>query len=571
MYAHKKRRHLLVSDVRRVSGSEGGQFPPFVFPQNNWVNVSDDFLVTNNNDSGVFEGTTLVAEYPSFPVVRVACVYTPQLQQSFFVVSCSSSRESPSQNPLQTATHHWKEAVAMGRDALWQENQDEWSALWDDVGIDVSGHRLMAQLINASFCSLFSEIRLDWPQGGLSVGGTSTNGKYHGHIFSDAETWMGPPLALFSPEIMRTILRYRLGLVQGARDKAASYGAGYKGTMFPWESAAFGNETCPQSAPTGQYEQHISGDIGAAVQRYWHSTRDLQWLRTEGFPLMEGIASFWMSRVSCNEGDGQCHIRGVISMDERTFNVSDECYTNAAAAQSLLFYAHAASLLNLTISPLPERIAHSIPVLLNQNESMHLPWQNYNGSFGGLPTLMLGFPLGVQMSPKVRFNDVMYYTQNGRTTYMYAPTGMAQAMSSVALLEIGALSDAMQMFQQIQEDFSVPYAAPIELRAELGYGQANFITSCGGFLQAILFGFCGIRMGAQSFNITPSAIMPPEVTQLRLRGVRFLQSVLQLSVGEKHVCVTLEKRGPFSLFYNGLSQPMQTGKTYCDSSARIIG
>ena len=55
---------------------------------------------------------------------------------------------------------------------------------------------------------------------------------------------------------------YRLALQEGARDKAASYiGCGYDGTMFPWESAASGNESCPQSAPTGQFEQHISGDV----------------------------------------------------------------------------------------------------------------------------------------------------------------------------------------------------------------------------------------------------------------------------------------------------------------------
>jgi trehalose/maltose hydrolase-like predicted phosphorylase len=36
----------------------------------------------------------------------------------------------------------------------------------------------------------------------------------------------------------------------------------------------------PTWANTGEYEQHISGDIAFAAQQYWLLTRNLTWLAT---------------------------------------------------------------------------------------------------------------------------------------------------------------------------------------------------------------------------------------------------------------------------------------------------
>ena len=42
---------------------------------------------------------------------------------------------------------------------------------------------------------------------------------------------------------------------------------------------------------------------------------DKRWLREEGFPLMEKVAEFWVSRVEKNE-DGSYSIRNVVCADE---------------------------------------------------------------------------------------------------------------------------------------------------------------------------------------------------------------------------------------------------------------
>jgi len=50
-----------------------------------------------------------------------------------------------------------------------------------------------------------------------------------------------------------------LEAVQNAADH------GYKGAMFPWESAASGNEETPVWALSGPFEHHITADVGIAA------------------------------------------------------------------------------------------------------------------------------------------------------------------------------------------------------------------------------------------------------------------------------------------------------------------
>ena len=100
------------------------------------------------------------------------------------------------------------------------------------------------------------------------------------------------------------------------RLKAASYNASYQGAMFPWESAASGEETCPVSAPTGLREIHISGDIAVAVELVYEATGSTAWLASTGFPIVSQVAEMWCSRAQTSPDDDFLHINGVIPPDE---------------------------------------------------------------------------------------------------------------------------------------------------------------------------------------------------------------------------------------------------------------
>ena len=92
---------------------------------------------------------------------------------------------------------------------------------------------------------------------------------YNGHAFWDTELWMYPSLLLLQPDIAKSLLEYRYQRLETAKNNAFSHG--YKGAMFPWESAASGNEETPVWALSGPFEHHITADIAIAAMASWRS------------------------------------------------------------------------------------------------------------------------------------------------------------------------------------------------------------------------------------------------------------------------------------------------------------
>lgn len=71
----------------------------------------------------------------------------------------------------------------------------------------------------------------------------------------------------------------------------------YEGAMFAWETGFTGAETCPCIlGGTCLHELHITGDISFAARQYWYISHDLEWLISQGYPLVLQIAKFWASR-----------------------------------------------------------------------------------------------------------------------------------------------------------------------------------------------------------------------------------------------------------------------------------
>jgi len=76
-------------------------------------------------------------------------------------------------------------------------------------------------------------------------------------------------------------------------------------------------------------------------------------------------------------------------------------------------------------------------------------------------------------------------------------------------------------------------------------GATNFITGMGGFLQAILFGYGGVRLGEKSLDFDP--VLPPGCTEMRFTGIDYMNSSLSLTVVDKNMTITLTSAGRFRL------------------------
>lgn len=84
-------------------------------------------------------------------------------------------------------------------------------------------------------------------------------------------------------------------------------------SRFPWESAFSGRDVtqpcCPEVAAN---QQHITADIGIAIENYYRATGDKEWMYTEGCELIREIATFIASRVEFDQTTGKYVVRGVI-------------------------------------------------------------------------------------------------------------------------------------------------------------------------------------------------------------------------------------------------------------------
>lgn len=389
-----------------------------------------------------------------------------------------------------------------------------WSAIWMS-GIEVENNLPLAQAINASSFYILNSLRPDLRMS-ISPGSLASN-SYNGHVFWDFETWVYPFLNFLHPDFASAALGYRIDRLATARLKAQSYvGKGYRGAMFPWESAWTGIETCPSWAPTGQLEQHISADIAVAAMQYVRMHGDEGFFLDVACPLATGTAEFWASRVELDQADGKYHIAGVIPPDEYAVNVTDSVYTNVATAMNLLFADRCTP--NVTWVD----IAHRLAVAYDPVQDYHPEYAGYNGVLvKQADTILLGYPLNYAFeTSSTRKNDLDYYANR---TDSSGPA-MTWAMFSVGYLQLGdsdlAASYFVRGYANAQKPFSVWTETPTG-------GATNFVTGAGGFLQSVVAGYGGLKLSDAAVELMP--VPPPGTSALVLRQLAVLGHVVDVT------------------------------------------
>ncbi|MFH0902509.1 MAG: glycosyl hydrolase family 65 protein [Pseudomonadota bacterium] len=222
--------------------------------------------------------------------------------------------------------------VAHGR--AWEEH-------WRAADVVVQGDSWAQTALRFAVYHLISSTNPDDER--VSVGARSLTGKaYKGHVFWDTEIYLVPFHVLTNPAAARSLVMYRYHTLPAAKHKARSLG--YRGALYPWESADTGEETTPPFvlAPdgeiipilSGQEEHHISADVAYAAWQYWQVTADDGFFEKAGAEMIIETARFWASRGRM-EHDGRYHIRKVMGPDEYHETVDDDAYTNVMAQWNL--------------------------------------------------------------------------------------------------------------------------------------------------------------------------------------------------------------------------------------------
>ncbi len=423
-----------------------------------------------------------------------------------FSIAGSSITSAHDEDPLNEAERLTIFAKLQGTERLIAFHEKAWSEIWK-TDIQVTGDEQAQQDIHSMLYHLYSFTR-EGTTYSLSPMGLSGLG-YNGHVFWDADLWMFPALLVLHPEMAKSMVEYRYERLDAARKNAFSHG--YKGAMFPWESAASGVEETPVWALSGPFEHHITACVGLAAWNYYCVTQDKVWLREKGWPIMSATADFWASRVERN-GPGHYDIKNVVAADEWAENVDNNAFTNGAAKVLLQHATEAAAILGLKADPDWIVVSDNIPILqLGGVTSEHA---SYHGEgIKQADVNLLAYPLKLITDPAQIKKDLVYY--QSRVPNQGTPA-MTQAIFALLYARLGQGDTAYHFFK----DAYIPNLnPPFRVIAETKGGtNPYFATGAGGILQALLMGFGGLDITSSGIVQIPSKL-PAGWKKLTITGV----------------------------------------------------
>jgi trehalose/maltose hydrolase-like predicted phosphorylase len=422
-----------------------------------------------------------------------------------FSIAGSSITSAHHDDPLNEAERLTIFAKLEGRDRLLQFHKKAWDDLWKS-DIIIEGDARSQQDVHSMLYHLYAFTR---EGSALSPSPMGLSGLgYNGHVFWDTELWMYPALLLMHPELGKSLIEYRFQRLEAAKRNA--FGKGYRGAMFPWESAATGVEETPVWALSGPFEHHITACVAIAAWNYYCVTQDKTWLREKGWPILSATADFWASRVERN-GPGRYDINNVVAADEWAENVNNNAFTNAAARANLQYATEAAKLIGADADPDWMHVAQNIPILKFEN-GVTREHETYNGEkIKQADVNLLAYPLHEVTDPAAIKKDLEYYEPR-----VGAGPAMTHAIFSILYARAGNGEKAFAAFTNGYRPNELP---PFRVIAETAGGtNPYFATGAGGMLQAMLNGFGGLEITQKGIVQLKSAL-PAHWKSLTLTGI----------------------------------------------------
>jgi trehalose/maltose hydrolase-like predicted phosphorylase len=424
-----------------------------------------------------------------------------------FSIAGTSITSAHHDDPLNEAERMSLFARLEGRDRLVQKHKKAWEELWKS-DIVIEGDNQAQQDVRSMLYHLYSFVR---EGNDLSISPMGLSGLgYNGHVFWDTELWMYPALLVMQPALAKSLVEYRFQRLPAARRNAFSHG--YRGAMFPWESAGTGVEETPVWALSGPFEHHITACVGLAAWNYYCVTQDKDWLKEKGWPILRETADFWASRVERN-GPGKYDINNVVAADEWAENVDNNAFTNAAAKAVLQHASSAAKVLGLPADPDWKHVADNIPILVMEN-AVTKEHATYKGEgIKQADVNLLAYPLREITAPAQIKKDLQFYET--RIPNEGTPA-MTHAIFSLLYARLGDAANAHKFFKESYEPNLLP---PFRVIAETKGGtNPYFATGAGGVLQSVLMGFGGLDITEKGIQQLQSTL-PPTWKSLIISGV----------------------------------------------------
>ncbi|OQO10757.1 hypothetical protein B0A48_04057 [Cryoendolithus antarcticus] len=361
----------------------------------------------------------------------------------------------------------------------------------------------------------------------IAVGGLGSD-SYAGFIFWDAEVWMAPGLVVAYPQAAKQIARYRTErLPQAKANVQTAYQSSQNqtgkfspdGAVYSWTSGRFGN--CTGTGPCFDYEYHINGDIGLEVYNYWVVTGDTQFWREELFPVYDAVAQFYADVVTYNETAGKYYLYNATDPDEYANFQTNVGYTMVLMKTHIDNANVFRERLGLAPNETWANISSLIEVPVYDPANIILEYQTMNGSISVKQADVVLIDDFLDYPNPYSLSDLDYYA--GKQSL--AGPGMTYGVFSIIANEIspsgcssytydlyGSQPYTRQPWFQFSEQLTDDYTT------NGGTHPAYpFLTGIGGANRVAVFGYLGLRLNINSFNIDPS--LPPQIQNLNYRTI----------------------------------------------------
>ena len=268
------------------------------------------------------------------------------------------------------------------------------------------------------------------------------------------------------------------------------------------------------------------------------------------------------------EGAG-CRLYSYLSVqppDESAGIVNHSVYTNMAARELLSWaagmgselhpelaestYQHWAEVADRMFVPLSPSLCPA--EVCGGDGSVHAEYEGYAGqAINQADAVLLQFPLQVPMPDQLAFNDLQYYASRtsvpGQSSRDFYTGDSSYSIAYLALLRRGFRDEhtGMDLRSLADEQFRVAFAH----MDQAGYnvwketstgGHFNFLTGAGGFLQNVIYGYAGVSIDGGALSLDP-LLVPGGVSRMKLRGLRYRRSVLDVEWDELSLSITLVK------------------------------
>jgi len=478
-------------------------------------------------------------------------------------VGVVTSRDSS--HPAADAANASQRASRLGRARLSSENAAAWATIWKS-GVSVTRDPSLQTAINANTYGLYASIRNDSPDA-IGPSGLSSDG-YAGMVFWDSDIWMFPAILAAHPDVARAAVDYRFDTLAAAKHDAAANG--YQGAFYPWTAGddgrtgadCYGTTTDANdkilSDPNFSCSQelHLQADIAIAVWNYYKATGDKAWLRSHGWPVLQALAQFWVSKATPDPSGGY-DIKPIQPPDEYHTGVTNSAYTNAAAATALRDAISAAQVVGATAPSNWATVADGVTKTMpfDSTNNVYKEYAGYNGEqIKQADVVMLTYPLDFPMASGVGLNDLNYYAPR---TDLQGPA-MTDAIHSIDASALGApgCSAYTYMLRSYEPFLRPPYDQFAETRTGPNTGF-NFFTGVGGFLQVFQNGYSGLRFGTSSIKLDPS--LSPQLPGVTLKNMHWHGRTFTVAIGPRSTRVTVTSGGSLPIQTPGGNLTAATG------------